>query len=69
MRAKRWLEVVPGDDARVQPFRITAQGKTLLLRAKLAWTEAQLQAGKLVGKEGIALLKRIVKELGNGALS
>src|SRR4029077_20435124 len=27
MRAKGWLEVVPAEDAREQPFRLTAQGK------------------------------------------
>src|SRR3979411_8264 len=33
MRAKGWLEVVPGEDARTRPFRLTAQGKKLLERA------------------------------------
>src|SRR5438128_2437944 len=33
MRAKDWLEVVPGEDARTQPFRLTSQGKKLLERA------------------------------------
>ncbi len=64
MRAKGWLEVVPGDDAREQPFRITAHGKALLLRANPAWEKAQTKAGNLLGKEGIALLKRTAKELG-----
>src|ERR671925_1979521 len=27
MRAKGWLEVVPGQDARAQPFRLTPQGR------------------------------------------
>src|SRR5690242_2589795 len=27
MRSKGWLEVVPGEDARTQPFRLTAQGR------------------------------------------
>src|SRR3954465_11826166 len=26
MRAKGWLEVVPAEDARAQPFRLTARG-------------------------------------------
>src|SRR6478735_3665808 len=26
-KGKRWLEVVPGQDARAQPFRLTDQGK------------------------------------------
>src|SRR6516165_1294370 len=28
-----WLEVVPEEDARTQPFRLTAQGRRLLQRA------------------------------------
>jgi DNA-binding MarR family transcriptional regulator len=60
MLAKSWLQVVPTDDAREQPFRITAQGKALLLKSKPAWEKAQLQAEKLLGKEGMALLKRTV---------
>ena len=31
MRAHGWLEVVPGEDARTQSFRLTAQGKRLML--------------------------------------
>src|SRR5246127_4856554 len=37
MRAKGWLEVVPGEDARTQPFRLTAQGRRLLEEAGPAW--------------------------------
>src|SRR5919202_4550054 len=41
MRAQGWLEVVPGEDARTQPFRLTAQGRRLLERAVPAWEKAQ----------------------------
>ena len=64
MRAKGWLEVVPGVDARTQPFRLTAQGKRLLERAVPAWEQAQRQAGELLGGEGIALLDKAAKKLG-----
>src|SRR5207253_8577064 len=30
MRAKDWLEVVPDEDARTQPFRLTPQGRRLI---------------------------------------
>src|ERR1700749_297977 len=30
MKARGWLEVVPDDDGRSQPFRLTAQGRKLL---------------------------------------
>jgi DNA-binding MarR family transcriptional regulator len=64
MRAKGWLEVVPGEDARTQPFRLTAQGKRLLERAVPAWEQAQQQAGELLGEDGVALLTKTAKKLG-----
>src|SRR5579884_1674912 len=64
MRAKGWLEVVPGEDARTQPFRLTAQGKRLLERAVPAWEQAQQQAEELLGDEGIALLNKAASKLG-----
>jgi DNA-binding MarR family transcriptional regulator len=64
MRAKGWLEVVPGEDARTQPFRLTAQGRRLLERAAPAWEQAQQQAGELLGDEGIALLNKAARKLG-----
>jgi DNA-binding MarR family transcriptional regulator len=64
MRAHGWLEVVPGEDARTQPFRLTAQGKRLLERAVPAWEQAQRQAEELLGDEGIALLHKTAGKLG-----
>ena len=64
MRAKDWLEVVPGEDARTQPFRLTAQGRQLLERAVPAWEQGQQQAGELLGDEGIALLNKAASKLG-----
>jgi DNA-binding MarR family transcriptional regulator len=64
MRAKGWLEVVPGEDARTQPFRLTTQGRRLLERAVPAWEQAQEQAGELLGDEGIALLNKAASKLG-----
>jgi DNA-binding MarR family transcriptional regulator len=64
MRAKGWLEVVPGEDARTQPFRLAAQGKRLLERAVPAWEQAQQQAGELLGEDGVALLTTTASKLG-----
>src|SRR5437868_9919015 len=64
MRAKGWLEVVPGEDARTQPFRLTAQGRRLLERAVPAWEQAQQQAGELLGEDGVALLTKTASKLG-----
>src|SRR5438309_9337336 len=58
MRAHAWLEVVPEEDARTQPFRLTAQGRRLIEKAVPAWEEAQRQAKELLGEEGIALLDK-----------
>ncbi len=64
MRAHGWLEVVPEEDARAQPFRLTPQGKRLIEKAVPAWEEAQQQATELLGDEGIALLDRAAQKLG-----
>src|ERR1041384_6639333 len=63
MRTHGWLEVVPEEDARAQPFRLTTQGKRLIEKAVPAWEEAQQQATELLGSEGVALLDRAAKKL------
>ncbi len=64
MLAQRWLEVVPDEDARAQPFRLTPQGRRLIEKALPAWEKAQRQASELLGNEGIALLDQAAKKLG-----
>src|SRR5207245_10688183 len=64
LQAHGWLEVVPEEDARAQPFRLTPQGKRLIEKAVPAWEEAQPQATELLGEEGIALLDKAAKKLG-----
>ena len=64
MRAHGWLEVVPDEDARAQPFRLTPQGRRLIEKAVQVWEEAQHQASELLGAEGIAVLDRAIKKLG-----
>jgi hypothetical protein len=64
MRAKGWLEVVLGEDARIQPFRLTNLGKKLLERAVPAWEEAQGKATVLLGDEGLILLDKAARKLG-----
>src|ERR1700757_3877937 len=63
MRAHGWLEVVPEEDARVQPFRLTLPGRRLIEKAVPAWEKAQLQAAALLGEEAIALLNKAVGKL------
>ena len=63
MRAKRWLEVVPADDARTQPFRLTDRGRRILERAIPAWEKAQKEAVQLLGGDVVAMLDRITKKV------
>jgi DNA-binding MarR family transcriptional regulator len=63
LQAHGWLEVVPDEDARAQPFRLTPQGKRLIEKAVPAWEVAQRQATELLGSEGIALLNRAAEKL------
>jgi DNA-binding MarR family transcriptional regulator len=64
MRAKGWLEIVPDQDARAQPFRLTAQGRRLLEKAFPAWQHGQHRAVELLGREGVAWLDKAVKKTG-----
>ena len=64
MRAHGWLEVVPEEDARAQPFRLTPQGRRLIEKSVPAWEKAQRQAAELLGDEGLALLGEAAKKLG-----
>ena len=64
LQARGWLEVVPDEDARAQPFRLTAQGRRLLEKAVPAWEQAQRQAGELLGEDGVALLTKTASKLG-----
>src|SRR3954469_25851085 len=57
-----WLEVVPDEDARAEPFRLTAQGRRLIEKAVPAWEEAQRQAADLLGEAGIGLLDRAARK-------
>jgi len=54
--ANGWLEIVPDDDGRSQPFRLTAEGRRLMERALPAWEQAQVEAKKLLGDDGLRLL-------------
>ncbi len=64
LEAHGWLEVVPDEDARAQPFRLTARGKRLVEKAVPAWEEAQRQAMELLGDEGLALLDKAARRAG-----
>jgi DNA-binding MarR family transcriptional regulator len=63
LQSHGWLEVVPAEDGREQPFRLTPKGTRLIEKAVPAWEEAQRQATELLGDEGITLLNKAAKKL------
>ena len=64
LQAHGWLEVVPDEDARAQPFRLTPQGQRLIEKAVPAWEEAQRQTTELLGSEAVALLDKAARKVG-----
>ncbi|HEY0984526.1 MarR family winged helix-turn-helix transcriptional regulator [Schlesneria sp. T3-172] len=56
MVAKGWLEIMPDEDGRSHPFRLTEAGKRLMQQAIPAWEQAQTQAKTILGDEGLKLL-------------
>jgi DNA-binding MarR family transcriptional regulator len=66
MKARGWLEVVPDEDGRAQPFRLTPQGRTLLETAIPAWSEAQQQVKKVLGNGFVEQLNHALKRVSTG---
>ena len=62
MKTSGWLETVAGADARTQSFRLTDQGKRLIGKAVPAWKQAQIEASKLLGSEGVAVVGRVARK-------
>jgi len=69
MKARGWLEVVPDEDGRSQPFELTPQGRKLLEKAIPAWSEAQQQVTTVLGDAFLQQLNRAVKEVGEKAVA
>ena len=67
MASKGWLEILPDDDGRSHPFRLTAQGKKLMQKAIPAWEAAQAEALDLLGKEALVLLDGAVNRVKTAA--
>jgi DNA-binding MarR family transcriptional regulator len=58
-----WLEILPGEDGRSHPFRLTDQGRRLMTKAIPAWEKAQAQAKKLLGDDGLRLVDAAIKRI------
>jgi DNA-binding MarR family transcriptional regulator len=67
MKARGWLEVVPDEDGRSQPFRLTPQGRKLLEKAIPAWSEAQQQVKKALGDGFVDRLNQAMKRISKKA--
>jgi len=63
MKARGWLEVVPDEDGRSQPFRLTSQGRKLLEKAIPAWSEAQQQVEQALGDAFVEQLNQAMKRV------
>ena len=63
MKARGWLEVVPDEDGRSQPFQLTPQGMKLLEKAIPVWNEAQQQVVRVFGDGLVHQLNQAVKRV------
>ena len=63
MKARGWLEVVPDEDGRSQPFRLTREGHKLLEKAVPAWSKAQQQVKKVLGDGFVVQLNQATKRV------
>ena len=63
MVANGWLGILPDDDGRSHPFRLTDEGKRLMEKAIPAWEQAQAEAKKLLGDDGLRLLDAAIKRV------
>src|SRR5437016_9788348 len=63
MKARGWLEVVPDEDGRSQPFQLTGQGWKLLEKAVPAWSEAQQQVTRVLGDGFVLQLNQAMKRV------
>jgi DNA-binding MarR family transcriptional regulator len=63
MIANGWLETVPDEDGRTHPVRLTEEGRRLMERALPAWEQAQAQASKLLGDDGLHLLDAAIRRV------
>src|SRR4051794_30146311 len=69
MKARGWLEAVPDEDGRSQPFQLTPQGWKLLERGVPAWRGAQEQVKTVLGDRFVDQLNQATKRVRQGALA
>ncbi|MDF1743790.1 MAG: MarR family winged helix-turn-helix transcriptional regulator [Gimesia sp.] len=67
MKARGWLEVIPDEDGRAQPIRLTSTGKKLIEQAAPAWEMAQKQSQELLGAAISGQLNQALKRINESA--
>jgi DNA-binding MarR family transcriptional regulator len=65
LRARGWIEAVPGGDERSRGLRLTGAGRWLLLRAYPEWRRAQETVRELLGARGVSALSGMADRLWN----
>lgn len=63
MKENGWLEVVPDEDGRTQPFKLARKGRNLLERAKPEWDKAQKEVKELLGEHAIDTIEDAAKRV------
>src|SRR5438067_8015763 len=69
MKVRGWLEVVPDEDGRSQPFQLTARGRKLLESAVPAWSEAQQQVKQVLGDKFVDQLNQAIRRVNESAVT
>jgi DNA-binding MarR family transcriptional regulator len=69
MKARGWLQVVPDDDGRSQPFQLTPQGRKLLEKAVPAWSKAQREVKQVLGERFVDQLNQAMKRVSEGVVA
>lgn len=63
MKKRGWVEVVPAEDGRAQPFRVTKEGRHLIELAFPAWQTAQRKAKAILGDALDGVIERAMPPL------
>lgn len=63
MKSRGWIETVPGEDARSQPFRLTTAGRNVLEKAMPAWSSAQRKIKDMLGESIVQQLNLVLKRM------
>lgn len=63
MTTKGWIKPSPKGDRRAHQLELTPEGEDVLLKAFPRWQEAQAKAAEVLGKENVARLGVISKDM------